>query len=443
MSRRPWLAFGLSFFVYLLPLVGPHAAWLLGEVLWQSWGSGADDRSLAWRVVDLGVAASLQAIAFALLLWALKRPIRLLVFLVIVPAMEAAVLLLYLAVIPSYFLIEADSAPELNTLAEPCKVDQASLLPVRRPADLPALTVTEWWLQYPDARYGLMRAADCHVTMATWPQPVVQPGGRADFLLGVLYFVPGAGTIIERLETATTARTWWLAERADTPLRALPAPERQDTPPLLSNDGTSVAWQQVIPGSGPPVLTRILVRPIAASAPEVTIDLAVLGPASYTVAALDAVARTVTLWRNEELLVVGFDGRVASTYATPAGVRPQPGTFLVGPGAATLAWDAYQERDAYRLSWRTSVGEGSFTLPRGRSVSDATLDPSRALVALSASTTLSIGSTADLLVILNAADGRDVFRRYLPRYSRSPTIFFDGGLFAYSDTVATHVVKLR
>jgi len=63
-------------------------------------------------------------------------------------------------------------------------------------------------------------------------------------------------------------------------------------------------------------------------------------------------------------------------------------------------------------------------------------------VALSASTTLSIGSTQDLVAIVSARDGRDVFRRYLPRYSRSPTIFFDGGLFGYSDPAGTHVVRL-
>jgi len=441
MSRH-WLAFGLSFFVYLLPIVGPHAAWLLGVVLLQGWLSGAADKSLAWRVAELSVAVGLQAMAFAILRWALERPRRLLVFLAAVPAMEAVVLVLYLSVIPSYFLIQADTDPELNTLAGQCIVPNTSLLPVRKPADLPALVVKEWWLQYPDGRYGLMRAADCHVTMATWPRPMVQPGGRAEFLLGVQYFVPGAGTIVERLETATGARTWWLAERADAPMKPLHAPERQETPPVLSSDGLSVAWQQVIPGSGPPVLTRVLVRRVDDDRPAVTVDLTDLGPATYTVAALDTAARTATIWRNDALLVVEFDGRVASTYAMPADVRGQPSTFLVGPAAATLAWDAYQEHDSYRLVWTMTAGRGSFTLPKGRSFTDGALDTSRGLVALSATTTLSIGSTADLVAILRASDGRDVFRRYLPRYSRSPTIFFDGGLFGYSDPSGTHVIKL-
>jgi len=397
---------------------------------------------MGWRAAELGVAVALQAIAFAILLWALKRPIRLTIFIAVIPLMEAGVLVMYLAVIPSYFLIEADTAPELNTLTEQCAVEHASLLSVRRPANLPSLSVEEWWLQFPDGRYGLMRAADCRVAMATWPQPVVQPGGRVEFILGAQYFVPGAGTILERLETATAARSWWLAERADTPLRALPAPDHQQTPPILSNDGRAVVWQQVIPESKPPVLTRLVVRRVSADAPEITIDLTRVGPASYTVAAFDAVARTVTLWRNDQLMIVDFEGTPVSTVSAPTLVRPQPGTFLIGPDAATVAWDAYQDDAAYRLTWSTASGQGSYTLPKGRSFTDAALEPSRGLVALSASTSLSIGSTSDLVAILSATDGRDVFRRYLSRYSRSPTIFFTGGLFGFSDTAGTHVVKL-
>ncbi len=438
--KRWWLAFGLSFAVYLLPIAGPHAAWLLGEVHVQDWSS-ASDKPVAWRLADLSVALALQGVAFGILLWALARPRRLVVFLLVLPAMEVFVLATYLLVIPSRFLIEPDTAPELNTLAEHCAVPQASLAAVRGPADLPSLTVREWWLQFPDARYGLMRAADCSVTMATWPQPVVQPGGRVDFLIGVVSYVPGAGTIVERQEPATGARTWWLAERPDAPLRPLLAPDGQETPPMLSSDGTAVVWHRVVRESDPPVRSRLVVRPVADAARETVVDLSPFGPASYSLAAFDAASRTVTIWRNEELTVVTLDGAVSSTL-TADQVRPQPGTFLIRPPDATVAWDAYQERDPYRITWSTARGRGSYTLPKGRSFADAALEPSRGLVAFSATTTLSIGDTADLLAIVNAADGRDVYRRYLARYSRSPTVFFDGGLFGYSDLTGAHVVRL-
>ena len=123
-------------------------------------------------------------------------------------------------------------------------------------------------------------------------------------------------------------------------------------------------------------------------------------------------------------------------------MRPLPGTFLAGPEASSLAWDAYQERDPYQMTWSMPAGQGRYTLPRGRSFADAAFDPSRGLIALSATTTLSIGTTPDVVAILTATDGRDVFRRYLSRYSRSPTIFFAGGMFGYSDLAATHVVRL-
>jgi len=441
--RRRWLAFALSFVVYALPLVGPHAAWLLGEALSQHWSSSLDERSVGWLVTDIGLALVLQCLTFAILVWALKRPLRLLVFVVVIPAMTIGVNVMYLGVIPAYFLIDRDTAPEVNTLTEHCAVPKSSLLPVRTPADLAALAVDDWWLQYPDGRYGLMRAADCSVTMAeTLPQPVVEPGGRANFSIGLQYFVPGRGAIVERLEHATSRRTWWLLEQPDAVPRELPQPDNQQSPPILSNDGTAVVWMQDIPGTGPPVLTQLIVRSVGGDEPGLRIDLTGLGPASYVTAGFDAASRSVTLWRNDELMLVGFDGAATSTFPKPEGLRPQISTYRVGPERAWLAWDAYKDGGAYLMRWSTPAGQGNYTLTKGRSFTDAALEPSRGLIAISASTTLSIGSAPDLLAIMRASDGRDIFRKYLARYSRSPTVFFEGRLFGYSDVAGTHVVRL-
>lgn len=63
MSRRAWLAGVLSFSVYLLPLVGPHAFVVLGE--WLARG----DRPAAWRAAELAVALGLQVAADAIWYW--------------------------------------------------------------------------------------------------------------------------------------------------------------------------------------------------------------------------------------------------------------------------------------------------------------------------------------------------------------------------------------
>jgi hypothetical protein len=313
---------------------------------------------------------------------------------------------------------------------------------VRAPVDLPTLVVDEWWLQFPDGRYGVLRGRDCAVTMAALPQPAVQPGGRADFTLGLQFYVPGRGAVLERLEPPTGRRTWWLAADATSALQELVPPADQQTPPVLSNDGGAVVWLQDIPGTGPPVLSRLIVRGIRPGSSETAIDLTNLGPASYVVGALDAGAATVTLWRNEQLIVVGFDGATKSVYLMPEGVRAYPGSYVVGSNGDWLYWEIYREKGRYQALWSVPDGRGDSTLPNGRGFTAAALDLSLGLVAISATTTLSLGSAPDVLAIIRTRDGRDVYRRYLPRYSRSPTIFFNGGLFGYSDLSGTHVLRV-
>ena len=38
--------------------------------------------------------------------------------------------------------------------------------------------------------------------------------------------------------------------------------------------------------------------------------------------------------------------------------------------------------------------------------------------------------------------GADVFRTYLPRYTRSQVVFFEGGLFGYSSLEGTRILKV-
>ena len=63
-------------------------------------------------------------------------------------------------------------------------------------------------------------------------------------------------------------------------------------------------------------------------------------------------------------------------------------------------------------------------------------------IAISETTTLSIGNARDVVYVLRTEDGADVFRRYLPHYSRSQVVFFDGGFMGYSDLEGTHILKI-
>ena len=69
-SRRTISALVLSFAVYLTPLVGPHAAWLLGEVLWREVARGSSGRLAReplWAATDAAVAFGAQVVVFLLL----------------------------------------------------------------------------------------------------------------------------------------------------------------------------------------------------------------------------------------------------------------------------------------------------------------------------------------------------------------------------------------
>jgi hypothetical protein len=46
------------------------------------------------------------------------------------------------------------------------------------------------------------------------------------------------------------------------------------------------------------------------------------------------------------------------------------------------------------------------------------------------------------VVVLQTANGREVFRRFLPMFSRTNVVFMGQQFFAYSDGGNTHVLRL-
>ena len=95
--RRGWVALLGSFGVYFIPLIGPHAAWLLGESLVA--GIKAD-RSLAWMAADVLVALTSQIAAGLALYWSLGGSwFRKIIWLGIIP-LTMALNVAYLSAIP-------------------------------------------------------------------------------------------------------------------------------------------------------------------------------------------------------------------------------------------------------------------------------------------------------------------------------------------------------
>ena len=439
-SARVWIPVAGSFGVYLIPLAGPHAIWLLGESLMQGL---MRNRNVSWFVTEVALALVAQIGVGALLAWSIRGSrLRLLAWFAAIPVLVAGINVAVLVAIPSHFLIEPDTAPEVSGWEEHCFVRDAGLMPIRTTAAQPPAGASVWWMQRPpDGRYALLRLPDCVLTDAVLPTPTVQPGGRVDFMFGLQFTAPGGAATAERYVPATSERSWWLLASPSAALVPIEPPDFVDGAPILSDAADAVAWIQRGEGSAPQPQRVVLRRLDASSGGDRIVELEPSGRASYTLLGVDTVTSEVLLWRNDRPVLVRFDGESRDAGFTPDVIRAQASTYLRARDG-WVAWDAYKEEDPYQLAWSFPAGSGTHRTNRGRSITAAAVDPTGSFVAISETTTLSIGDARDVVYVLRTRDGADVFRVYLPRYSRSHVVFFEGGLFAYSDPTGTHVLKI-
>ncbi len=319
-----------------------------------------------------------------------------------------------------------------------------SLVQVRTPVTQRDSGVGEWWVYERSGRYSLLRLPSCRVIDAGLPMPTVQPGGRVDFTLGLQYSVPGGAAIFDRYDMNVQRRSWWVLADPMSPL--VPAPEMTtiEAMPILSNAADAIGWLERVAGSGPPILERVVIRPIDQSSRsgDLRIELAPFGPASYVLMEVNTATLEVVLWRDQAPLVLGFGGSKRDVPYTPGSVRPLYTTYLQHRDG-WVAWDAYREDGAYQLAWSLEGRSGVHRATKGRSITSATVDPSGHFIAISETTTLSIGDAPDVVYVIRTIDGADVFRKYIARYSRSQVVFFEGGLFAYSELEGTHVLRVQ
>jgi len=172
---RKWLALVGSLGVYCIPLVGPHGVWFVGESLVASARGG---RSPAWIAAYVAVALTSQLVAALALYWSLGGSwARKIIWLGIVP-LAVALNVMYLSAIPAFFLIEADTAREMNTWAEHCFVRGVGLRAIRSAAVQTREGARTWWTaRSPDGRDALLRVPECLTTDAVLPTAGRVPRG--------------------------------------------------------------------------------------------------------------------------------------------------------------------------------------------------------------------------------------------------------------------------
>jgi len=432
--KRLIIALALSCSIYLVPVFTAHWIDLFGLVLGQELFR---DRELAWKAADIAFALSLQAILFGSVWWLVPRSKAV--------ALGATVLLLipgamalnfaYLYAIPSYFLIERDTAPDKSAWTEECAVEGYSLDPVREGISRGLERRGEAWVRQDNGtRYGILQVPGCAVEPVAIPELPMAPA--------LQQALPDGSVVYVTMERGVPGQQYWLLRRGSREPRRLEVPEgRTDSIPQVAEDGDSVAWVTRSPdreaslrieslGSGQPI---VFSHPLLQRTTLVPVEL-------------DMKRREVIVNRDLSTFAkLRLDGTVEWGPLTPGAIAAQYDTFRYLDGQ-WAAWDAYVENRSYRLSWSTQKGKGQYEVPKGRLITSAAMDSRGRYVAASTTTSLNIGSIKDTVVALRTGDGSDVFRRALPTYARSQVAFLADVYFAYSDVEGsrsrTHVLRM-
>jgi hypothetical protein len=426
-----------SFGIYLLPVIGPHALAVLGEHLWLGLSHYGPARPAGWIALEWALALTLQVAAFGLAWFFFAKPgwRRLAIPVLCAPLFFVVAEWAFLIAIPSRFLIEPDTAPESGEWKTVCTFPDMAVAQVRCGSDLPLERAGQTWLSGRGMNeYSVLTMPGC--TTVPLALQNLGPSYTIPFVL------PGGHCLLSTWDNRTgRAQPWYVAGNGAVP-RALPSPP-EHAAPVLSSDGKWIAWLEHVPGiTTTPLPERLSVHSLADST-VLFGTMPPLGRFSFVLLNVDPDAGEFTLYgheyatRQDSISVFGFDGERRGDPVVAEGVSPQSTTFVrVGPG--WVAWDAYRDNEPYRLAWRLPQGRGMHRVLNGRGITSVAVDPGGSYIAVSVTTALNIGHIKDAVYVLRTRDGAEVWRRYLPAYTRSALSFPGNRHFAYTDWDGTH-----
>ena len=422
-----WGALAASFAVYLLPIVGPHGWWFFGVALTQGF-----EGEIGWNALNFAVAAAVQAAAFGLFYWAFRGVVwqRVLLLVPLGVLIFVGIQWAYLIAIPSAFLIEDDTAPELTTWEEHCALPEHWLVKHIRADRRGIAQAGEAWVGWGDSQLGLLRMPECTVE----PQNLV----RGKFTVDRDYVVPRGGLIYSLRAHKTRERTLFVRPTPDAEPRALvPPPDTGYPKPVLSSDGAWIGWLQRAKWvKGEPGNVQVQLEQWETGEVRI-VPLAHMMPARFDLMKIDPEGGTVMLSRHsrlpEEFLSVNLEGEIVWGPVQPTTVGASSRSFRKVDGGF-VAWDSYLETKAYRIEWSLPGGSGLYRIPLGRGITSLAVSPDGRYIAVSVNTNLNIGDIDDSVFVIRASDGAEVFRRYLKVYTRSAVAFLGDGFFAYMES---------
>ena len=401
------ISFAASFLIYCIPVFTVHAVFVLGAAMFATFGEPIGTLQLAY----LATALAMQALTMFGIYWALKNPNwrRVLVLIVCAPCLVIATNLLFLWFIPILVLVESDTAVDSGKLDVVCSLPETELAAVQSGSELDLERRGETWItQSPERNFALLSMPGCKV--------ISLPGTRAGSTFAK---VAAGGHILYRAgANDSDQRIYYAAVTAGELIELAPPADVKYWDPILSTNGSAVAWIRGHTDIDGVFSQRMHLRDID-SGTERNIDLkqrrgASLSPLSVDI---DSGEYLLSIYRNE-FVAVNENGDTVWGPLQPNGTY-SPAKNLRRIPNGWVAWDAYRDDDERaRIVWSLNGAVRVREVPKGRGISSVAVHPDGRFIAVSTGPVVNLGDIGDSVFILNTADGRDVFRRQLPAYSR-------------------------
>jgi hypothetical protein len=211
--------------------------------------------------------------------------------------------------------------------------------------------------------------------------------------------------------------------------------------PVLSNDGHWLAWMELIPGTK---LHRAVVQSLNDERSHL-VDIPDQQLLQWALLAADMERKELTFYqydyttRRSSLTTLGLDSERHGDSIVAQGVDAQF-TTLLRVGSGWVAWDAAREQplERYRVAWSLANGRGAHEALVGRGLTAVKVDPDGTYVAISETTALRDFNVHDSVYVLRTSDGKEVWHRSLPTFTRSSLAFLGEKFFAYTDSDGAH-----
>jgi hypothetical protein len=410
-----------SFSVYLLPIFTVHITFLWGWAIGAEILAGQSGRAPLWLAADVALAFVLQGLAFALFYWIFSARgrggrWRWFALVAAVPVFEAALIWAYLLAIPAVFLIEGETATEIGDWPTVCRIEDATLVPVRGPAVPDLARAQEAWIGSATllGNWRLMTGTDCHLEAMKFDRPA-ERGSLAAVAAG------GAAIFTSHGGDPPVSRYWHLDPVSGAATQLTPPEDAKYWKLSLSRDGKAVGWIER-ERSGQYWKLSVKTREIATGR-ERSVVLADLDRGDPEILTLDGFEGgvMVALYPGR---VLAFDGAGALAWGPiDTGEIKHVGQYFLRIGDGWVAWEIYRDEGREQILWDLPQGAGRHEVPLGSSITDLAVSPDGALIVVSTSTGLSIGSVRDSLFAFRTRDGAEVYRRYFGKYTRTRMAF--------------------